>query len=53
MMKKRIMTTEMAVEDSKMETSLRPLSLNEYIGQEKAKAKLYALSANPECGFRT
>lgn len=40
MMKKRIMTTEMAVEDSKMETSLRPLSLNEYIGQEKAKEHL-------------
>ena len=40
MMKKRIMTKEMAVEDSKMETSLRPLSLNEYIGQEKAKEHL-------------
>ena len=39
-MKKRIMTAEMAVEDSKMETSLRPLSLNEYIGQEKAKEHL-------------
>ena len=34
------MTAEMAVEDSKMETSLRPLSLNEYIGQEKAKEHL-------------
>ena len=39
-MKKRIMTAEMAVEDSKMETSLRPLFLNEYIGQEKAKEHL-------------
>ena len=39
-MKKRIMTAEMAVEDSKMETSLRPLSLSEYIGQEKAKEHL-------------
>ena len=39
-MKKRIMTAEMAVEDSKIETSLRPLSLNEYIGQEKAKEHL-------------
>lgn len=39
-MKKRIMTAEMAVEDSKIETPLRPLSLNEYIGQEKAKEHL-------------
>ena len=39
-MKKRIMTAEKAVEDSKIETSLRPLSLNEYIGQEKAKEHL-------------
>ena len=39
-MKKRIMTAEIAMEDSKMETSLRPLSLNEYIGQEKAKEHL-------------
>ena len=34
------MTAEKAVEDSKIETSLRPLSLNEYIGQEKAKEHL-------------
>ena len=39
-MKKRIMTAEKAVEESKIETSLRPLSLNEYIGQEKAKEHL-------------
>lgn len=39
-MKKRIMTADMAVEDAKIETSLRPLSLNEYIGQEKAKEHL-------------
>lgn len=39
-MKKRIMTAEMAVEEAKIETSLRPLSLNEYIGQEKAKEHL-------------
>ncbi len=39
-MKKRIMTAEMAVEESKIETSLRPLSLKEYIGQEKAKEHL-------------
>ena len=34
------MTAEAAVEDSRMETSLRPLSLSEYIGQEKAKEHL-------------
>lgn len=39
-MKKRIMTAEMAAEDAKVETSLRPLSLNEYIGQKKAKEHL-------------
>ena len=39
-MKKRIMTAEMAVEDSRIEMSLRPLSLKEYIGQEKAKEHL-------------
>ena len=39
-MKKRIMTAEKAVEESKIETSLRPLSLKEYIGQEKAKEHL-------------
>ena len=39
-MKKRIMTAEKAVEDAKMETSLRPLSLDEYTGQEKAKEHL-------------
>lgn len=39
-MKKRIMTAEKAMEDSKVETSLRPLSLNDYIGQEKAKEHL-------------
>lgn len=39
-MKKRIMTAEMAVEDSRIETSLRPFSLKEYIGQEKAKEHL-------------
>ena len=39
-MKKRIMTTEMAVEEAKIETSLRPLCLEEYIGQERAKEHL-------------
>ncbi len=39
-MKKRIMTTETTVEEKKIESSLRPLSLDEYIGQEKAKQNL-------------
>lgn len=39
-MKKRIMTAEMAVEEAKIETSLRPLCLEEYIGQERAKEHL-------------
>ena len=34
------MTTEMAVEEAKIETSLRPLCLEEYIGQERAKEHL-------------
>ena len=34
------MTAEAAVEDAKIETSLRPLCLEEYIGQEKAKEHL-------------
>ena len=34
------MTTEKVVEDAKVEVSLRPLSLDEYIGQEKAKEHL-------------
>ena len=39
-MKKRIMTAEAAMEDTKIETSVRPLCLEEYIGQEKAKEHL-------------
>ena len=39
-MKKRIMTAEAAMEDTKIETSLRPLCLEEFIGQEKAKEHL-------------
>ncbi|MCU6746636.1 MULTISPECIES: Holliday junction branch migration DNA helicase RuvB [Lachnospiraceae] len=39
-MEKRIITTENLEEDSKIESSLRPQSLDEYIGQEKAKKTL-------------
>lgn len=39
-MGKRIITTENLEEDSKIEGALRPHSLSEYIGQEKAKSTL-------------
>ena len=37
---RRIITTDAAEEDVRMEGSLRPRSLSEYIGQEKAKSNL-------------
>ena len=40
MEKRRIITTEAAEEDIRIEGSLRPRSLDEYIGQEKAKSNL-------------
>lgn len=39
-MAKRMITTEMTKEDEKIETSLRPRYLKEYIGQEKVKSNL-------------
>ena len=39
-MGKRIITTENLEEDIKIESSLRPQHLKEYIGQEKAKETL-------------
>lgn len=39
-MGKRIITTDMIEEDLRTEPSLRPQSLDEYIGQEKAKSTL-------------
>ncbi len=39
-MKSRIITTEVLEEDKKIEYSLRPQKLKEYIGQEKAKETL-------------
>lgn len=38
--KKRIITTAVTEEDKKDEVSLRPLTLNDYIGQEKIKKNL-------------
>jgi len=39
-MAKRMITTEFTKEDEKIETSLRPQYLGEYIGQEKVKSNL-------------
>ena len=39
-MAKRLISTELIEEDKRIEGSLRPQLLNEYIGQEKAKANL-------------
>ena len=39
-MAKRMITTEFTKEDEKIETSLRPQYLKEYIGQEQTKRNL-------------
>ena len=39
-MAKRLITTELMEEDKRIEGSLRPQLLSEYIGQEKAKSNL-------------
>ena len=39
-MKRRLITTEFTEEDQKIENSLRPQSLEEYIGQQKARETL-------------
>ena len=39
-MEKRMISTELVEEDVKIENNLRPLSLEDYIGQEKAKQNL-------------
>ena len=43
---RRIIATEEAEEDIRIEGSLRPQSLDEYIGQEKAKNNLKILYVN-------
>ena len=45
-MEKRIISTEILTEDAKIENSLRPLKLDDYVGQEKVKRnlKVYILS---------
>ena len=39
-MEKRVISTQMQDEDIKIDKTLRPMTLDEYIGQEKAKANL-------------
>ena len=39
-MEKRVISTQMQDEDIKIEKTLRPMTLDEYIGQEKAKTNL-------------
>lgn len=39
-MEKRVISTQMQDEDIKIEKTLRPMTLDEYIGQEKAKVNL-------------
>lgn len=39
-MEKRVISTQIQEEDIRTETSLRPMTLNEYIGQEKIKSTL-------------
>ena len=39
-MERRIITTEVTAEDQKIETSLRPQYLKDYIGQERLKSTL-------------
>lgn len=39
-MEKRVISTELVEEDIKVENNLRPLSLDDYIGQEKVKSNL-------------
>ena len=52
-MAKRIITTDVLEEDVKNDANLRPQTLDEYIGQEKAKSnlKIYIEAARRERGF--
>ena len=45
-MKKRVITTEIQEEEYKIENSLRPKLLADYIGQEKIKSKLKVYMVN-------
>ena len=39
-MEKRVISTELLAEEEKIENNLRPLSLEDYVGQEKVKNNL-------------
>ena len=39
-MERRIITTEVTAEDERIETTLRPQCLRDYVGQEKIKSTL-------------
>ena len=39
-MERRIITTDVTAEDERIETTLRPQSLKDYVGQEKLKSTL-------------
>ena len=39
-MERRIITTEVTAEDERIETTLRPQHLKDYIGQERLKSTL-------------
>ena len=49
-MERRIISTEILAEDAKVENSLRPLHLEDYVGQEKVKRnlKVYIEAARKE-----
>lgn len=51
-MSRRIITTEITEEDKRIESSLRPQYLDEYIGQEKIKSTLKVLLTQPNRGER-
>ena len=48
-MERRIITTEVTAEDERIETTLRPQCLRDYVGQEKIKSTLniYIEAARP------
>mgnify|MGYP000030344816 FL=1 len=46
-MEKRIISTQITEEDYGIENSLRPLSLDDYVGQNKVKSNLCLLYTSP------
>lgn len=54
-MERRIITTEATEEDVRIETTLRPQCLSDYVGQEKIKStlKIYIEAAKAEGSLRS